>query len=605
MSDHNIDEIGEYNIEMLSVVTNGPKKPYRVYTQPVKHLVLDQTKYPQGWYHGKHEAGKHRPRTCYAEATLSAPYGGTCTVGCKYCLSGESLVQTPEGEIRVDLLCVGDKVIGKNGDGSITITTIIGTHSSLSNMYYKITLINGSVLNTTGEHPVYVVGQGWTEVKELYGQTKDCRLEYLQIDPIGYIEKQLQIKEIELVNESLQVYDIQTTTENFYANGILVHNCYVNDGVRGYQASHVSTVDPSYPDKFADYLKRMKISGAVYITPFTEPFGDLEEKYHNTQRLAEAVVKEGLPLFYTTKRVPPSWAINSLVHNPYSYIHFSINTSNSNHYKAFSPGAARYEDLLNAVRTVSQVGIFVGIQCNPIHVGITSLDDVKRLVDECKSAGAKHFIFKFVEKIIPTKQEFLKRLYAIKAFGVPAVCEFENSFNQVMGGVYTTHIATRIRYLEALLEYTRASGATMATCHEYYTGVEPILVEAEEIEEAQELKLMQLGPWYTTSDQCHGRGVPIYYRPDGKGPFEPLPGCYRKGCLWCADYGTKACDNGKLLRAEALKYRDFRAIELKGNKKNWKLPDSCFSPEFLSSYRAMARWSNPKLATDADLWGWK
>jgi DNA repair photolyase len=451
MADTNEDEYGEFNVEFLSVVRNGPKKPFRVYSKPIKHLVLpDQAKQPQGWYKGKHVSSGVRPRTCYTEATLSAPYGGTCTVGCRY--------------------------------------------------------------------------------------------------------------------------------------------CYINDGVRGYQSSHVSTVDPNYPEKFAAYLGRMCVSGAVYITPFTEPFGDLEPVYHNTERLTKVVAAEGLPFFYTTKRVPPQWAIDALLQNPYSYIHFSLNTSNARHYKAFSPGAADYHAIVNTVRTVSDMGIFVGIQVNPVHPGITTIEDLIALINECHSAGAKHFIFKFVEKILPTKEKFLNTLNAAKASGLADYTEFKAKFTQVIGGVYTIEQALRLEYLDAMLKYTRDIGVTMATCHEYYMDA----VGAT----------LPLGPWYTTADQCHGRGVPMFYRPQGKEAFEPLPGCYRKGCLWCEEYGTQACHNEKLLHADALKYQDFRTIKLEGAVDNWKLLNSCLSPEFVKSYRASARWSNPRLLTDADIFGW-
>jgi hypothetical protein len=75
--------------------------------------------------------------------------------------------------------------------------------------------------------------------------------------------------------------------------------------------------------------------------------------------------------------------------------------------------------------------------------------------------------------------------------------------------------------------------------------------------------------------------------------------------LWCEDYGTKACNNYKLQQARALEYIDFRTIQLEGDTHNWKLNGSCFSPEFLSHYRPSARWSNPKLATDAEMWRWE
>ena len=114
-----------------------------------------------------------------------------------------------------------------------------------------------------------------------------------------------------------------------------------------------------------------------------------------------------------------------------------------------------------------------------------------------------------------------------------------------------------------------------------------------------------LAPYYTTADQCHGRGVPVYYRPEPGARFEPIPGCYRKGCLYCKEYGTHACKNAELLEAKALKYKDLRSIQVVGNERCWELPESCHAPEDVSALGVEHIYGNPDFMTDAEMWDWE
>jgi DNA repair photolyase len=440
------DERGPFDIIPVSMLLGGDTSPTPIHKLPMKHIVVNQSIAPRGWYKNKKEAtDRIRPRPCYTEALLTTPYGGFCPVGCSF--------------------------------------------------------------------------------------------------------------------------------------------CYINNGSRGYRATGFPTVDPDYPDKFAKQLAKLMVSGAGYMTSFSEAFHILEDTYHVTQKLTDAFVNEGLPIFYCTRRLPAEWAIDALQENPYSYIQWSVNTSSPRDFKLLSPGAAKLDDIFAYVERLSGLGIYTSFQCNPINAGITSLDDLVELVHISGDIGLDHIIFKFTEQVANARQIIIDRLKQ-RRFEPERVKLFDEWFNQVIGGVYTIQESIRIEWLDVLLEETRKAGITMSTCYEYFDDG-----KAGD----------NLAPFYTTSDQCHGRGIPVYFRPEPGEPFEPLPGCYRKGCLYCADYGTKACNNETLQQARALEYKDLRTIHIEGDEANWNLPDSCVRPEDAGKSLAC----NPNLDTDAEMWEWE
>lgn len=356
--------------------------------------------------------------------------------------------------------------------------------------------------------------------------------------------------------------------------------CYVDHGTRGYRATGLPTANPSYPDAMRRQVANLMVSGAAYISSFTEPFHRLEPTYHITQHLSQVFIDEGLPIFYLSRESPPDWAVDALLANPYSYMQWSMNTSNPSVFKRLSPGAMKIDDWLKDVQRLHSLGIYISIQCNPVLPGIVSPEDLVELVELGSEAGVNHFIFKFAEQVYNNRKLLLDRLS-----DVPGVDEFEELFTQAIGGVYTIRQDVRVAWLNELLLATRANGVTMSTCYEYMDNG-----AAGE----------NMAPWFTTSDQCHGRGVPIHYRPEPGAKFQPLSGCYRKGCLYCEEYGTRACRNDNLLEAKALHYKDLRSIVLDEPCEMWHIKDSCAPPDEVRQ----SAGANDNLLTDAELWGW-
>ena len=822
------DKYGEYDMIPLSMLRGGELIPRKVHKHPMRHIVNDSNPTPRGWYKDKHEPARRRPRPCYTEALLTVPFGGYCHVGCKFCMSGDTLVNTPAGLTRLDGLEVGNYVISIAGDGTIIQSAILGTYVHTVSAYYKLTLADGRSYNITGDHPVYVKGRGWTAVKDLYeiqkvgleslqvvrlssrlldqrqkamqcmpetalsGSSQSCQCgssrsqkgifgrasDLLQVLPQSnrkFLESNLQLQrmyeegkticqenvfrcvgeafsptriyeaedqpeieghdccreksiqgqakifgmenkdvgkdvqrqdgiqgiqtfclqeagryslpfqigmgipdsdvadqagntmgvraggvcyekeesdllagfsfvygwpidegdrsegvdrssrvgqiydvsdiveenggeirdvgsesvgrigdiiyckntsrlwKLDRIEQPLLVYDIQTKAENFYANGLLVHNCYVDNGTRGYRSTGIPTVSPDYPDKMRNNISKMMVSGAAYISSFTEPFQKLEDSYHITQRLTQVMLDEGLPFFYLSRLLPPDWALEALLHDNYSYMQFSINSSNTDIYKKMSPGSYTIDEVMDSIANLTAMGVYTSVQCNPVLPGIVSLDDIVNLVKLGSEAGLRHIIFKFAEQVFSNRRILMDRLKSLKG-----VDKFDSYFSQKIGGVYTIDESLRVEWLDVLLEETRKLKMTMSTCYEYFDDG---------------AAGSNLAPYYTTSDQCHGRGVPVFYRPEPGQPFQPFP-CYRKGCLYCEDYGTKACNNDVLLQAKALSYKDLKDARIyePANGWNWLAKNSCAMP----GADALATIAcNPKFRTDAEMWGWE
>lgn len=328
-------------------------------------------------------------------------------------------------------------------------------------------------------------------------------------------------------------------------------HCYVNNGVRGYRSQGVTVVDIKYPDKVRRQLAKMQIGSAGYLSSFIDPFLDLEEVYHNTERTSQAFLDVGLPIFFLTRKKVPDWAFDHLQQNPHSYMQFSINTPSEDDWRRMSPGALPLPGMLEQLRRTHDAGIYTSIQVNPILAGITSNEDIVQLIQILADHGADHCIFKFTEIVFSSVSGLITKMR--KRFGARAD-KFEALFTQNIGGVKSMEEDYRKRGLDMFAEACQKAGVTMALCYEY---------EYERDGEGNVVSKtgVNLGPKYMTSDQCHGRRVPMYVRRGER--FEPLDVCPPAGCLTCADLnpGGVPCGDTRLGLAKALTPVDLKEFQ--------------------------------------------
>lgn len=329
--------------------------------------------------------------------------------------------------------------------------------------------------------------------------------------------------------------------------------CYINNGVRGYRGQGIATVDPNYGDNIRKQLRGMRKGAAVYMSSFIDPFIELEDYYHNTQKCAEAADEVGLPMFFLTRKRIPGWAYDLLKRNKHSYMQMSINTSNPDDWRKLSPRALPLMDMIEQVRECRRQGIYVSIQVNPIVAGIVSNEDIVTLIHMLGQAGANHLIFKFVEIVYPSAPAMIMNME--KRFGARAE-KFQELFTQNIGGVKTIDEDYRKAALNLFSQECKKAGVTMSLCYEYEYDRDPITGKV------LSQTGVSLGPKYTTSDQCHGHRVPIYTRNSPDELFVPMDECPPSGCLYCGEkFGGEdkvPCGNPELAAAIAWEPKHLR-----------------------------------------------
>lgn len=357
------------------------------------------------------------------------------------------------------------------------------------------------------------------------------------------------------VSGGLTVYDIQTPTRNFYQRGVLVHNCYINSGVRGYRGSGLISVPMDYGEQVAKQLAKAKTSAAGYFSSFTDPFLPLEDVYHNTQRGIEAFTNVGLPVFILSRKKYPSWAMDALMKNPHSYAQKSINTWHEPTWRKLSPGAATLAEHMEDIRELRSRGIYVSIQLNPVLPGIVTHDDVEKTIEMLAEAGANHVIVKFVEAGFSWAPEMVKRVHhRFDRDNPEGAAKFAELFCDNIGGQRTIAEEYRMEGHHRYRKKATECGVTYATCYEYK-------YERDAIGRILNKRGVSIGREFITSEQCHGQKVPMYSRRDLTREFKPVPECPPTGCLYCADDngGKPKCGSALFGAAKALRDKDFKS----------------------------------------------
>lgn len=151
---------------------------------------------------------------------ISPIFGQGCLYKCAYCVVAGTLISTPRGARLVELIKESHEVLSYNTKLNIVqFDTVLKTNIRTVTELVEITLEN-STLTLTPEHNVYTSNNIWVEAKELTVS------DFLILSD----NSKSQIISIKRINKATVVYDLKIkNNENFFANNILIHNCYMRD----------------------------------------------------------------------------------------------------------------------------------------------------------------------------------------------------------------------------------------------------------------------------------------------------------------------------------------------------------------------------------------
>ncbi|MGG4451216.1 polymorphic toxin-type HINT domain-containing protein [Brevibacillus porteri] len=139
--------------------------------------------------------------------------------GCN-CFTAGTKVLTDEGEKPIEAIEVGDKVLAKSDTtGEVEYKEVVKLFQKQADEIYYIR-IGDEVIETTGLHPFWLDGKGWTLVRDL-------KIGDLLVTSDG---TKLAIEKIEIAPRQTTVYNFMVADYHSYfvSNlGIWVHNCTI------------------------------------------------------------------------------------------------------------------------------------------------------------------------------------------------------------------------------------------------------------------------------------------------------------------------------------------------------------------------------------------
>jgi len=129
------------------------------------------------------------------------------------CVKKGTMIATSIGDVPIELVNIGDRVLTREGYRKVTQSGMTNPKAKV----YKVTFSNGSALTGTANHPIYVKGKGFMRIDILqYG------------DPLSAVTNGVSAVHVVDISPAGidSVYNLTVDkTPEYYANGVLVHNC--------------------------------------------------------------------------------------------------------------------------------------------------------------------------------------------------------------------------------------------------------------------------------------------------------------------------------------------------------------------------------------------
>jgi RHS repeat-associated protein len=243
------DPSGNHPVILIAV---GAYKLYSLYSS-----AKDAKKIYQAYNNGDYEALKQYG-SAFVLGVLVGKLGAKILKNAKLtkflecnCFTAGTKVLTDEGEKNIEDIEVGDRVLAKSDvTGEVAYKKVTGLFQKQSDEIYSI-YIGKEVIEATKEHPVWIDGKGWTEVRDLRVWDLLVTSDGLKI-AIDKIEKEPRVT-------TVYNFEVEDFHSYFVSNlGIWVHNCrvvssrFANNPI----ASQVETLD--------DKLYNMWNKGSYY-----------------------------------------------------------------------------------------------------------------------------------------------------------------------------------------------------------------------------------------------------------------------------------------------------------------------------------------------------
>ena len=310
---------------------------------------------------------------------------------------------------------------------------------------------------------------------------------------------------------------------------------------RLFQEKRVVTVCRDFDRVIARQLDGLNIASCGYLSPVTDPFQPVNDRYRLSEKIIEEFVSRNIPVEFITKERVSDEVIDLMQNQSHSFGQVSILTLNEKLRNHLMQEGATTDELFDSISRLAEAGIHTVCRIDPILPCVT--DNQKQLADLVQRAvdnGAKHIVASVMDICLSMKKAVFEKM---SLFGRDVVFDIKKLYTQRIDNAFHSDINYRKRMFDHLRNICDRLGITFALCMEYdLINGKPVGLNAE----------------FMSSSNCEGIDIPVYIR---KGDhFEPAAEC-NGACLSCTE-ALCGIDNlalGKLeWRKPGFKLADYR-----------------------------------------------
>lgn len=308
------------------------------------------------------------------------------------------------------------------------------------------------------------------------------------------------------------------------------HNCFFcyAHALWGYfytfETEGVVTVCKDFDKVVAGQLDNVDYAACGYLSPVTDPFQPLNNKYKLTEKIIAEFVNRNIPVEFITKGKVSDEAIELISKQKHSFGQVSLLNIGEELRKKMVPGGASTNVLLDNVKRLRAKNIFTVVRIDPVLPYITDkTKDLEKLIKTVSDLGVEHIVTSCID--IPGKLSTKFKTWLHNNFGDNMVKKYQTLFSERIDGYSNANIKYRRELFGKIRKMCDKNNITMALCMEY--------------EKTDDALPKGLNSEFMSSVNCEGINIPMYkfsgVEENGYRQFTPLPCSNNGGCLTCVD----------------------------------------------------------------------
>lgn len=355
----------------------------------------------------------------------------------------------------------------------------------------------------------------------------------------------------------------------------------------------IITVFNDYHKEVSKQLDSVNFATCGYLSPVTDPFQPLENKYRLSEKIVYEFVRRNIPIEFITKSVIPDSVIELIKRQKHSFGQVSVLTLNQALYKRIIPRGVPLSKLLDNFARLSKNGIFSVCRIDPILPYITDdLEDIYRLIKRVKNLGVTHIVVSCLDIPFKLKNSIIEFIGSLNS---KLRAKYIDLYTDKISNGLHADIEYRTNLFKSIREICNCLGVTFALCMEFrkvrdrneakdkdtkyknkdrnehnsrhYARSESSDEDKDKDKGKSKVTINMamiegLNKYFMTSYNCEGIDIPVYKRvlsagesanksPAEAGWFEPMEECLATGKGNCLNCKEKACGIKPLISINA------------------------------------------------------